>query len=101
MQGEALAPGEGREGTDRDALFAFSPSPDSLSFFPIPLLDVFFFLLLPGPLSGSARGGIDAEEMTELHVPLHTMLHLVLSAHGCQMTELKTNVGAVDDHELL
>lgn len=43
----------------------------------------------------------DAEEMTALHVPLHTMLHLVLTAHGCQMTELKTNVGAVDDHELL
>lgn len=99
MRRKVLAPGEGREGTDRDALFAFSPSPDSL--FPIPLLDVFLLLLLPGPLSGSARGGIDAEEMTELHVPLHTMLHLVLTAHGCQMTELKTNVGAVDDHELL
>lgn len=81
---------------------SLSPPPPTLfPSFLSPLLDVFFLLLLPGPLSGSARGGIDAEEMTELHVPLHTMLHLVLSAHGCQMTELKTNVGAVDDHELL
>lgn len=46
MQGKVLASGKGQEGTDRDALFAFSPSPDSL--FPAPLLDVFFFSL-PGP----------------------------------------------------
>lgn len=99
MQGKVLASGKGQEGTDRDALFAFSPSPDSL--FPAPLLDVFFFFSSSwASLSLSARAG-DAEEMTDLHVPLHTMLHLVLSAHGCQMIELKTNVGAVDDHELL
>lgn len=51
MQGKVLASGKGQEGTDRDALFAFSPSPDSL--FPAPLLDVFFFSLLPGPRSRS------------------------------------------------
>lgn len=96
LQGKALALGKGREGTDRDALFAFSPSPNSL--FPAPLLDVFFSSW--ASLSLSARAG-NAEEMTALHVPLHTMLHLVVSAHGCQMTEFKANVGAVDDHELL
>lgn len=42
-----------------------------------------------------------AEEMTRIHVPLHSILHLRLTAHGCQMSELKTNVEAVDDHELL
>lgn len=42
-----------------------------------------------------------AEEMTRIHVPLHSILHLRLTAHGCQMSELKTNVDAVDDHELL
>lgn len=67
--------------------------------FPAPLLDVFFFSSWAS-LSLSARAG-NAEEMTDLHVPLHTMLHLVVSAHGCQMTEFKANVGAVDDHELL
>ncbi|XP_075525751.1 6-phosphofructo-2-kinase/fructose-2,6-biphosphatase isoform X5 [Dermacentor variabilis] len=43
----------------------------------------------------------NSEEMTHVHVPLHTILHLRLTAHGGQISELKTNVEAVDDHELL
>lgn len=77
----------------------FPPLP-ILSFLPLFWMFFFFFSSSWASLSLSARAG-DAEEMTDLHVPLHTMLHLVLSAHGCQMIELKTNVGAVDDHELL
>lgn len=61
----------------------------------LPLsLDIFFF----APFwSFCGR----AEEMTHVHVPLHTILQLALTPHGCQITELKTNVDAVDDHELL